>query len=373
MSFDLNNKGENQSPVAMPEAPKNKTSKFMTLSMLLHTAVILAMTVLTIPLIEETKTETITVELKETPMPQLQEQVKGVDVLPTQGGAPAISEPLPTVKTAAKSTMVAAAKVAPSPQTNFKATPMTIDDIEAPALDSSELAATPARSDLNEDLSEDFEKVDKSHSEALASEQSKIDAMASAVASEQDEELKSIDNQNKEDAARFATAQQSLRRNNAKAIASAIASEQRARAAAAAAESKGAAGLGQEQNAGAGNNGATTAGTQVAGSPTGVRKLEQLRQMPNNPRPQYEREERRRGDSGQLIYEAYVTKEGSVTNFHMKKSTGFANLDAKTLAALKKWRFYPGQEGWVELPFRWDLKGGVQEDGGRLRTAMSQR
>ncbi|MNT35500.1 hypothetical protein D3C72_1715310 [compost metagenome] len=71
------------------------------------------------------------------------------------------------------------------------------------------------------------------------------------------------------------------------------------------------------------------------------------------------------------MFYAYISKEGQPTQFRMVKSTGFRNLDGKTLVALKKWRFYPGQEGWVELPFRWDLKGGAQEDGGRLRAATN--
>ncbi len=418
--------------LAHTEPEQSKTSRFMTMSMAIHAAAILAIAMMTVPLVEEVKTETITVELEETPAPRL--QARGAKVPPTQGGTPiAKSKPTPVTpapapaaaakdvggpgdvviaaksaksvkmakavkSTSAKSPKgrIAGAKAARSiaPKTNFKAVPMTIDDIEAPELDQGELANANARSDLNEDFNDDFANIDKSHKQALANEKSKMDAMASALAAEQDEELKSLDDQNKEDAARFAALQQSMRKNNAKAIASAIASE-RANAAAAAAQEAaarenaaraaaaanakkaglggGGNGRGQEQGAGAGNNGAAVAGTQVAGSPTGIRSLEQLRQMPGNPRPQYDREERRRGDSGQLTYIAYVTKDGYVTRFQLRKSTGFQNLDMKTLNALKKWRFYPGQEGWVELPFRWDLKGGMQEDGGRLRTAVSQR
>lgn len=414
------------------EPEPSKTSRFMTMSMAIHAAAILAIAMMTVPLVEEVKTETITIELEDVPAPRL--QARGAKVTPTQGGTP-ISEvkpapltPAPAPAAAAKDVggpgdVIVAAKSAKSakmakatksavakspkghiagakaarsiaPKTNFKAVPMTIDDIEAPELDQGELAKNNVRSDLNEDFNDDFANVDKSHKQALANEKSKMDAMASALAAEQDDELKSLDDQNKEDAARFAALQQSMRKNNAKAIASAIASE-RANAAAAAAQDAaarenaaraaaianakkaglggGGNGRGQEPGAGAGNNGSTETGSQVAGSPSGIRSLEQLRQMPGNPRPQYDREERRRGDAGQLTYIAYVTKDGYVTKFQLRKSTGFQNLDMKTLNALKKWRFYPGQEGWVELPFRWDLKGGLQEDGGRLRTAVSQR
>ncbi|MDG0815058.1 energy transducer TonB [Bdellovibrio svalbardensis] len=419
--------------MAHTEPEQSKTSRYMTMSMAIHAAAILAIAMMSVPLVEEVKTETITIELEDTPAPRL--QARGAKVTPTQGGTPVIAESKPTPSTpapapaaaakdvggpgdvivaskhakatkmakatkankaASPKAQIAGAKAARSiaPKTNFKAVPMTIDDIEAPELDQGDFAKANVRSDLNEDFNEDFANIDRSHKQALASEKSKMDAMASALAAEQDDELKSIDDQNKEDAARFAALQQSMRKNNAKAIASAIASERAnaaalaaheaaarenaARAAAAANARKaglggGGNGRGQEQGAGAGNNGSNAAGTQVAGSPTGVRSLDQLRQMPGNPRPQYDREERRRGDAGQLTYVAYVTKEGYVTRFQLRKSTGFQNLDMKTLNALKKWRFYPGQEGWVELPFRWDLKGGMQEDGGRLRTAVSQR
>jgi TonB family protein len=123
--------------------------------------------------------------------------------------------------------------------------------------------------------------------------------------------------------------------------------------------------------AGAGNNGSSEEGSQLAGIPSGVRSLEQLRQMPGNPRPQYDRQERLLRHQGSVAFLAYINKQGYVSKFRMLKSTGYKNLDGKTLAALKKWRFYPGQEGWVELPFQWDLKGGVQEAGGRLRVSRN--
>lgn len=92
-----------------------------------------------------------------------------------------------------------------------------------------------------------------------------------------------------------------------------------------------------------------------------VRKLEDLRQKPGNPKPSYDVQDRLNGLSGTIIVNAYVTKEGHLTLFRLIQSTGHRNLDRKTLAALKDWKFYPGQEGWVELPFKWDLKGGVQQ------------
>ncbi len=115
----------------------------------------------------------------------------------------------------------------------------------------------------------------------------------------------------------------------------------------------------------AGEGDGTSAGTSaMAGAGVGdgnVRKLEDLRQMPGNLKPEYDTEERVKGLSGSIVLYGFVTKEGRLSEFKMIQSTGHRSLDKKTLVALKKWKFYPGQEGWVELPFKWDLKGGVQQ------------
>ena len=395
--------------------------RFFTLSAAIHTAAVIAITALSIPLVEQVKPETITVDLAE---PEVRPPTQGEPVMPTQGGTPAITkEELPSLEstdiggpsdileakapetekavvakpaTAPKVATAKAAKVAPAarstaPKTTAQAVPMTIDDINSPELDAGEVATAKIASNLNEDYNDDFDKIDNTHSRSLEDEQGKMNAMADALDAEQEDALKSAANDNEQEAAKFAAEQQSLRKKNAKAIASALAAERAAVAAKAQAERDAAAkvaaenavrngnGLGGEGNgsgqavgAGAGNNGVDQASKQIAGSPDGVRSLDQLRQMPNNPRPQYDRDERLRGDQGKVAFVAYITKDGIPVKFRKIQSTGYANLDAKTLQALKQWRFYPGQEGWVEMPFRWDLKGGAQQDGGRLRTSVSQ-
>ncbi|NUN04215.1 MAG: energy transducer TonB [Bdellovibrio sp.] len=406
-----------------PEVPK--TSRFMTVSATVHAAAFLLIAMMSIPLVEQVKTETITIEIEDVAPPK--KMARGAAVPATQGGTPArietpVVEKIEDVGTPSKDDIVVAkvaepktqkiaktkasnskalsksiAKNSPkggkassagrsiAPKTNFQAVPMTIDDIEAPELDAGALANTPVDSNMDEDFNEDFAKLDSSQKAALAKEKKSLDDMAAALAAEQDEQLNAVDAANMEEAAQLAAAQEALRRKNANSIASALAAE---RAAAAAAAREAAArsaavkkagiggdnnGMGTKSGAGAGNTGSPTAGSQLAGVPTGVRSLDQLRQMPGNPRPQYDRQERLRGDQGKVAFIAYISKDGYPSKFRMMSSTGFRNLDAKTLAALKKWRFYPGQEGWVELPFRWDLKGGAQEDGGLLRRAIGTR
>ncbi|UXR65863.1 energy transducer TonB [Bdellovibrio bacteriovorus] len=407
--------------LAHREPEQSKTSRFLTLSATLHAAIILVVAMITVPLVEEVKTETITIEIEDVPKPKI--AARGARVPPTQGGLPVaadtpqvdklddagspgdvvIAKPKAASKTASKAAKKAPAKAAKAPakaqavaakggrsiapKTEFKAVPMTIDDIEAPELDEGALAKHAVASNMNADFNEDFDNIDSAQGAAVDSERRSMDALAAAMAAEQDESLNALDADNQAEADKLAAMQNEMRQRNAKAISSALANERAAALAAAAAKEKAArdaaakhAGLGGEGNgrgmgkgAGAGNSGSPGQGTALAGEPNGVRSLDQLRQMPGNPRPRYDRQERLRGDQGAVVFYAYITKEGYPQKFRMMQSTGFRNLDSKTLAALKKWRFYPGQQGWVELPFRWDLKGGAMEDGGLLRRNVGRR
>jgi TonB family protein len=401
------------------------------MSAFLHLVAVLSLAFFTVPLAEKIETETISIELQDdVPPVKFAAAPKGAPVVPSQGSPevvevkevstpedvvmPAKAEPAPVVaalpekiqapKPKAEKAVVApkAAKVAAvksgsvAAKSNFAAVPMTVDDIEAPELDKGELAATPVDSNLTEDFNEDFAHVDHAQKQALDSEQEKIAALAAAVTEEQDENLKAADSANAEEAEKLTALQERVRQKNADAVAAAIASDKAAAqakarehataqaardaaakqaalaSAAAAAKVGNEDGQGTNEGKGAGNNGnPAVAEAQAAGQPEGVRSLDQLRQMPGNQRPQYAREERLRGDKGAVVFYAYISKEGHPSQFRLVKSTGFRNLDKKTLSALKQWRFYPGQEGWVELPFRWDLKGGAEEDGGRLRAAAN--
>lgn len=104
-----------------------------------------------------------------------------------------------------------------------------------------------------------------------------------------------------------------------------------------------------------------------AGSFNQVRSLEDLKQMPGNTRPLYADEDRLAGHKGAVIFHAFITKEGSPNQFKLIQSSGYKNLDLKTLKAIRDWKFYPGQEGWVEIPFEWDLKGEPTLIRGTLR------
>lgn len=402
MGFKLNNSGPdfdyNTWIMAHSEPEQSKTSRFVTLSASLHGAAIILASMFTGPLIDQVQTETITIEIEEPAPAPLRKATQGVYTVATQGGTPKAAKTITTqsindiggpndvlVQAASKKASPSqasanSAKANPA-KTNFKAVPMTIDDIEAPELDQGQLAAINKPSALNADFDDAFENVDQSQLAAIENEKNTLESMANSLTNEQDETLAALNELHKNEADQLASMQSDLRKRNAEKIASALAAEKTAALAAAKqAESSRQNGLGGQGHgfgvktgAGAGNAGQPTNSKQLAGVPQGVRSLDQLRQMPGNPKPQYDREERRRGDQGEIAFVAYISKQGHPTQFKLLKSTGFKNLDAKTLSALKKWRFFPGQEGWVELPFRWDLKGGVVEDGGTLRRSVSQR
>ncbi len=114
---------------------------------------------------------------------------------------------------------------------------------------------------------------------------------------------------------------------------------------------------------------ATPNGTESADPRGAVRSLGDLRQLPGNPRPQYSYQERMNRIEGEVIFHAFVTSDGTLKDFRLLKSSGSRSLDGKTLGALKKWRFYPNQSGWVKIPFVWTLKGEVESADGLLKTS----
>ena len=118
------------------------------------------------------------------------------------------------------------------------------------------------------------------------------------------------------------------------------------------------------------NSVATTQNGSESADPRGaVRNLGDLRQMPGNPRPQYSYEERMNRIEGEVIFHAFVNPDGTLKDFKILKSSGSRSLDGKTLGALKKWRFYPNQSGWVQIPFVWTLKGEAESADGLLKTS----
>lgn len=125
--------------------------------------------------------------------------------------------------------------------------------------------------------------------------------------------------------------------------------------------------------------GAAARGVVILGSNTSekasseVRGVEQVKQEAGNPLPKYDKEDRLHGRTGTVVFQAYVDADGTPKDFELVESSGHRSLDLKTLKALKQWKFQAGQEGLVEIPFRWDLKGGPTELPSGLRKKLSQK
>ncbi|MEK6774206.1 MAG: TonB family protein [Bdellovibrionota bacterium] len=319
--------------------------------------------------------------------------IKLTPIKPTEvEKAKPVAKPAPAIKTKAspkaaaetKTAAVAAPKAAsPRPQVLAKESivvvPETLDDIHSSDLDESTVKAAtnvkPSAATLHKDVENDFNKLDEQPDALIEKESQQLGAITKNLEDENNENLKSMEEKNKAEQAAIEKANANRRRQDAVAIAAAKSAEDaEAKAAAvraAAAEEAAVAKIAAAKAAAeADGNGKGT--SQVAAGNPGegeVRSLQDMRQMPGNPKPSYDYQERLRGDAGEVVFLAYVTRDGSTTQFKLSKSTGHRNLDLKTLAALKKWKFYPGQEGWVEFPFNWNLQGGATEMPTLLRRA----
>lgn len=383
------------------------SSKFFGLSIILHTCLAIAALFVTVPVLEKINTP-VTIEfevLKEEPIPpkpiQIQE-VHGEKVKPTRGGkvafAPAASAPLNATdsdiisgrtktsktskaKIAALKTKTSGGIVKSAAYTPSRAgVPETLEDIPAPKLDFDGVAAEQVGNLGDDEFENEFKNIDHANDAAIRAEKSRLDQEAKLIADQNDSALKSLENKIEADARAMQDSLNATRTKNAAAMAQVKADEQAAAdkaareesdrlKAMAAARTRGTGDEGQ----GRGSSGANEKAVSAAGIPKGIRSIDQLRQMPGNPKPSYSVDERLNRQQGRVTFHAFVTPDGRLTNFKLLTSTGYKNLDGKTLAALKRWRFYPGQQGWVEIPQIWTLKGDAQPMPTLLRRQVSQR
>jgi len=350
------------------DTTENNSGRFMSLSVLIHAAMLASVALMNMPSSDFIKRDIVEFEVESDtaamkaipdgePVPETQGPVKPAEPLLEKAVAEApVTKPAPAPAPVAKAApMAKSAPVAPA----VVSVPDTLDDIQTPDLETSDSGEVLVAQLDDKDLQEDFDKVDNKHQKALAVVKQSLEKETEDAASETDAALAEAEQENQAEAQAIAQAQEARRAKDAAAIAAAKASEDEASAKAA----KKATAYGNGQ----GNSGSPEPTMAVAGIPGGVRSLDQLRQMPGNKFPQYSSEERLARQEGKAVFYAYVNKDGGLTQFKLGQTTGFRNLDSKTLAALKKWKFYPGQDGWVEMPFEWALKGDALEAGGQLR------
>ena len=86
------------------------------------------------------------------------------------------------------------------------------------------------------------------------------------------------------------------------------------------------------------------------------RSHSQLRQLTGNPIPVYPKEARKKRWEGTVEVSYYVNSGGFVEKIQLKKSSGHSVLDNAALRALARYRYSPGQEGWVKHPVEFSLE-----------------
>lgn len=82
----------------------------------------------------------------------------------------------------------------------------------------------------------------------------------------------------------------------------------------------------------------------------------QLRQIEGNPIPVYPKVALKKKWEGRVEVFYYVNPSGFVEKIQLKSSSGHSVLDNSALRALARYRYYPGQEGWVRHPVEFFLE-----------------
>ena len=86
-----------------------------------------------------------------------------------------------------------------------------------------------------------------------------------------------------------------------------------------------------------------------------ARSHSQLRQVEGNPVPTYPKKALKKKWEGRAEVVYYVNPAGFVEKIQLKHSSGHSVLDNAALRALARYRYYPGQEGWVRHPVEFVL------------------
>ena len=73
----------------------------------------------------------------------------------------------------------------------------------------------------------------------------------------------------------------------------------------------------------------------------------------NNPAPAYPPLSRRRSEEGVVILELLILPDGSVSEIHVRKSSGYRRLDQAALNAVSRWRYRPATKAGVAIAYRY--------------------
>lgn len=97
-----------------------------------------------------------------------------------------------------------------------------------------------------------------------------------------------------------------------------------------------------------------------------------LKQAAGNKSPNYPMSARREARQGQVELVYRVTKEGTVSDLQIAKSSGHKDLDQEAARAVAQFKFVPGQEGWARHPVAFTLKGDSAQAPSKLRSAQAE-
>jgi protein TonB len=67
----------------------------------------------------------------------------------------------------------------------------------------------------------------------------------------------------------------------------------------------------------------------------------------HNPKPNYPRASRQRGEQGRVVVHVLIGTDGTAQKAEIKVSSGFERLDQAALTTVKAWRYVPGKRGGV--------------------------
>jgi periplasmic protein TonB len=70
----------------------------------------------------------------------------------------------------------------------------------------------------------------------------------------------------------------------------------------------------------------------------------------HNPKPEYPRLSKQRGEQGRALIDVYIGIDGMVQKAEVKTSSGFERLDQSALATARAWRYVPGKRGGIPEP-----------------------
>jgi TonB family protein len=95
------------------------------------------------------------------------------------------------------------------------------------------------------------------------------------------------------------------------------------------------------------------------GVPSGaqVRDARSLEAMPGNPLATYPLPDRLANRQGTTVLLGHVRNDGRIENITLEQSSGSRMMDESAAKAFSKWKYKPGQEGYVRLPVQFKLVG----------------